>query len=279
MRLRVRHGHVARKDVEQGRDVGRALDVRVTAKRQDPAAGPAHVPEQELDDRRGADVLDADGVLRPSDRVDERRRALPTRALAERFGHLEELLLRHAADPLHHLRRVAAEVLAQELEHAMWILHLGIHPRGIATLQLDPVRAVRLLTRDVGDLLALARGGLLLGAVVGPARDVVIAGLGVIPGEEPGQVLGVPKLRLDDHRPVGVGLDVLVEPLPVLDDVVDDAAEEGDVGSGSQGDVNVGDRARAGEARVGVDDLALRARRPQPPTGTRPDGTRPCWSP
>jgi hypothetical protein len=39
----------------------------VPAQREDAAARAAHVPEQLLDDRRGADVLDADGVLRPPD--------------------------------------------------------------------------------------------------------------------------------------------------------------------------------------------------------------------
>ena len=49
------------------------------------AAGPADVAEQELDDRRGADDLDADGVLRPADRVGERAGALAARVRAERL--------------------------------------------------------------------------------------------------------------------------------------------------------------------------------------------------
>ena len=54
---------------------------------------------------------------------------------------------------------------------------------------------------------------------------------------------------------VGVGDDVLVEVLLVLEDVVDDAAEEGDVAARAQRHVHVGDRRGAGEPRVDVDDL------------------------
>ena len=69
VRLRMGHRDVAGQDVVERRDVGRALDVGVAAQRQDPAAGPPDVAEQQLDDRRGADVLHADGVLGPADRV------------------------------------------------------------------------------------------------------------------------------------------------------------------------------------------------------------------
>ena len=78
--LGVRHREVAGEDVVERRDVGRALDRRVPAQRHDPAARPADVAEQELDDRGGADELDADRVLRPADGVDERARALAARS-------------------------------------------------------------------------------------------------------------------------------------------------------------------------------------------------------
>src|SRR5207249_8997419 len=48
----------------------------------------------------------------------ERGGAVPPRVLEQRLGDLQELLLRRAADLLYHLRRVAAEVFLQELEHA-----------------------------------------------------------------------------------------------------------------------------------------------------------------
>ena len=80
----------------------------MAAQRHDAAAGPADVAEQQLDDRGGADVLDADRVLGPADRVAEGAGPLAAGVLAERLGDLEEGLLRHAADLLDHLRRVAA---------------------------------------------------------------------------------------------------------------------------------------------------------------------------
>ena len=71
-----RHGEVPGQQVEQRRDVGRALDRRVAAQGEDAAAGAADVAEEGLEDRRGADVLHPHRVLRPSDRVGEGRRAI-----------------------------------------------------------------------------------------------------------------------------------------------------------------------------------------------------------
>ena len=92
VRVRVRHRDVAGEDVVQRRDVGRALDRRVAAQREDAAAGAADVAEQQLDDRRGADDLHADRVLRPADRVADRRRALAARVAAQRLGDGHELV-------------------------------------------------------------------------------------------------------------------------------------------------------------------------------------------
>src|SRR5919201_178567 len=79
---------------------------------------PADVPEQQLDDRRRADVLHPDGVLCPADRVDKGGGALAARVLAQRLRHGEELLLGTATDFGHGLRRIAAVVLFQELKDA-----------------------------------------------------------------------------------------------------------------------------------------------------------------
>src|SRR5207244_7943161 len=48
--------------------------------------------------------------------------------------------------------------------------------------------------------------------------------------------------------------DVVLEPPVRSDDVIDDPAEERDVGSGTDGDVDVGHRAGPGESRIHVDD-------------------------
>ena len=108
----------------------------------DPAAGAAHVAQQQLDDRRGADDLHADRVLRPADRVAERRRALAAGVLAQRLRDLEELLLRAAADLGDALGGVAAVVALQQLEDAARVLERRVLLRGLAVLEPGPVAAV-----------------------------------------------------------------------------------------------------------------------------------------
>ena len=142
-RVRVRHRDVARQDVVEGRDIGRALDVGVPAQREDAAAGPADVAEQQLDDRGGADVLDAVRVLGPADRVADRARALATRVAAERLGHLDQLLARHAADLLHHLGRVGGEVAFEDLEDAAGVLERLVLLGRLAVAEFHPVGTVR----------------------------------------------------------------------------------------------------------------------------------------
>src|SRR5438270_554854 len=81
-------------------------------------------------------------------------------------------------------------------------------------------------------------------AVVLPRRDVVHRLLLVPAREEAVEILGVAEVLVDDHGRVRVPDDVVAELTPVLEDVVDDAAEEGDVGAGADGDVHVGKGAR-----------------------------------
>src|SRR6185312_15625226 len=98
------------------RDVGRALDRRVTAQRHDPAAGPPDVAEQELNDRGGADVLHADRVLRPTDGVAEGAGAIAPRVVAQRLGDAQKQVAWAAGDALDQLRRVARVVALEDLE-------------------------------------------------------------------------------------------------------------------------------------------------------------------
>ena len=103
------------------RHVGGALDVRVAAQRVHAAAGAADVAEQQLQHRRGADDLRAEGVLRPADGVDDRRRLLHVAVFADRreqIGGFQKLILRDAGDALDHLRRVARVLLLQQLKDA-----------------------------------------------------------------------------------------------------------------------------------------------------------------
>ncbi len=105
--LEERHGEVAGQDVVERRDVGRALDRGVAAQRQDAAARPADVAQQELEDRGGADHLHAGRVLGPADGVADGAGLLRPGGREEGVGDVEEGVARHAADPLDDLRGVA----------------------------------------------------------------------------------------------------------------------------------------------------------------------------
>jgi hypothetical protein len=117
------------------------------------------------------------------------------------------------------------------------------------------VRAVGLLAGHVGGGLALARRELSAGVLIAPARRAVDAVLGHEAGEEAAEVLRVLEVLADDRRAVCVRPDVFAELAPVLEDVPDDPAEEGDVAPGAQRHVEVGHRAGPREARIDVDEL------------------------
>src|SRR5438270_19129 len=104
--------------------------------------------------------------------------------------------------------------------------------------------------------------------LVHPRPYVVLALLRVPAREEAVELLGVGETRVDDHRRVRVVLDVLAEVQLVLEDVVDDPAEERDVATGADPDVLRGHRARAGEARVDVEDLCAALPRLEHPLET-----------
>src|SRR5215831_812587 len=100
-RLRLqRHLQVARQQVIKRRHVGRALNRRMSTQREDAASGPSDVAEQELQDRRRADVLYADGMLCPANSVAEGGRAIPPGVRRDRLGDTQEDVLWRAADLL-----------------------------------------------------------------------------------------------------------------------------------------------------------------------------------
>ena len=120
--------HVAVNAVVERGYVGRPLDRGVAPERHDPAAGPAHVAEQELEQGAAADHLRAVGVLGPPDGVGPPGGPVPPRVLQHRLGHLEERLLGATGYLLHHLGRVPAEVALHYLEHATRV------PEGLVAL-------------------------------------------------------------------------------------------------------------------------------------------------
>ena len=58
------------------------------------------------------------------------------------------------------------------------------------------------------------------------------------PEKKPVQLLGILEPLVDDHRGIRVVHDVLAELAAVLEDVVDDPAQEGDVRAGPEADVS-----------------------------------------
>ena len=251
----------------------------VPAQGQDAAAGPAHVAQQRLQDRGGADVLHADGVLGPADAVHERGGPLPAGVLRDQPGDLGELLRRDAADFLDELRGVPGEVPLEHLEHAARMLQrrVGVGER----LGRGAAGAVRLAARRGPhsrvrpDL--LVRDPVQLGIAGSPTLPRAAAGGRRWPSAlgRPGSAtrrsrtaaVRRPGRRTARRGPrarrkssvrivgrVGVGDHVVAEELVLGQHVVDQRAEEHDVGPGAHRHEQVGDRAGPGEPRVDVDD-------------------------
>ena len=95
-----RHRQIAGQDVVERRDVGRSLNRGVAAQRENAAAGPADVAEQQLQDRGGADDLHAGRVLRQADGVADRAGAFGSGGAAERVGDPQERIARARRTPL-----------------------------------------------------------------------------------------------------------------------------------------------------------------------------------
>ena len=196
----VRHRDVAGQDVEQRRDVGRALDAGVAAQGQDPAARAADVAEQQLQDRRrrGCSARRrCGGSSRPRSRT---RWSAPARCCGSAPPRpLEELRGADPADLLHHLRGVPREVALEDLEDAAGVLQRLVALPGLA----DPrsARARRLRTPgawascrprpppEAAELLVLDIGRWPAGPAA-PRRETrrtgVLPGLGVVGCRTPG---------------------------------------------------------------------------------------------
>src|SRR5205085_1707252 len=212
----VGQGQVAGEQVVEGGDVGRPLDAGVAPQGEDAAAGAADVAQQELDDGRGADVLDADRVLRPADGVTHGRGAVGAGVAAEGVGHGQERVPGDAAHLLHQLRRVAGVVALQHLEDAAGVLQGGVGLGRLATVG-GAVGAVLLaLGRLPVDAAAGAVRRLL--ARVLPRGVVVGVGLRVPAGEEAVEVLRVLEVVPQDGGRVGVGDHVVPELVATLQD-------------------------------------------------------------
>src|SRR5207248_6268059 len=107
-----------------------------------------------------------------------------------------------------------------------------------------------LLTLRREALLPLPGRAVDLHAGVRPRCRVVLLLTRIPAREESVEVLGVAEALVDDHRRVRVVPHVFVEDEVVREDVVDEAAEEGDVRAGTDLDPVSRHRGRPGEAWI-----------------------------
>ncbi len=224
-----RQGHVARQQVGEQPQVGQALDVGVPAQGIHTATGHADVAEQQLHHGAGADHLRTGRMLRPAQGVHDGHDLARCRGFGDGFPHLQHLVLRCAAYVADHFRRVTAVVLLEQIEHAAWVGQAFV---------------------DAGEAVLVQ--------LVAPGGFVRVAALlGVIAIE---QAVLETEAFLHDERDVGVIDHVLVLDLVVFQQVVDQPAEEGDVGTGADRRIHVSHRGRTGEARIDHDQPRLVAR-------------------
>jgi len=231
----------------------------MTAQRHDAAAGTADIAEQELHDRRSANILDADRMVGPADRIGDRARSLAPRVDTQCLGDADELLLRCAADALDHLGRVPAKVLLEQLKDAAWMLQRAVDMWRLAIYELLIFCLLRRVS-GMSNLFAAAdrrphappSRAAHLHVLVLPAGEVVTVGFGFEAGEHASRVVRVGEAFVDDDRRIRIMLDVFVEPAAVFQDVMNDTAEECDIAAGTDFRILRCDRARTREARVDV---------------------------
>ena len=199
-----------------------ALGVHATAR-------PTHVAKQQLEHSAGPDQLPARRVMGQADRIDDRHDLVGLAHLTDQLSDALELIRRDAGDARNHFGRVARVVLLHQLEDRLRVLqrHVALRDR------VD--RAVGWQTGGVG--IRRCGGGVI--GLVAPAGDVVLAVRRIVSSEE--SVLEAVG-RLHQEGGVGVVAHVLVVEEVVLQHVVDEAAEVGDVGPGADAGVDIRDR-------------------------------------
>ena len=149
-----RQVHVTRQALRQQAEVGQTLNVGVTAQGVHAAACHPHVAEEQLNHRHGADVLRADGVLRPAQCVQERRGFIRSAGFRNVLADFQEVRFWCPADIFDNFWRIAGNVLLQQIPDAARMLQRGIAFSKAVFIQL-----------------------------IVPGRFVVLAGFGVIAAE------------------------------------------------------------------------------------------------
>ena len=292
----VRAGHlqVARQNVEDASQVRGTLYVRVTAKRIDASTGPADISHQELYHGCRSDDLRSEAVLSPAHRIDDSGRLFHVAVSADRgeeFSRFEELVFRNTGDTLNNFRRVSRILLFQKLINALRMLErqvighvrgkrrcrcctFGLHtfrahgPAGLMALALSARDGARLVVRRSSRrrrrmshvLVRDARGNYRLtghvpALLIVPRRFIVDLGRRIKAGIE--AVFRQLESFLDKEGCVGVVSEIFLGDTIVLDDVVDDTAEEGDIRAGSDLEEQVRSGRSPREARVHHDHLSI----------------------
>jgi len=96
-----------------------------------------------LNNSRGADNLHAFRLLCPPNCVTDGGGAFPSGVLDQRLCNLQPLLARHTTDTLNHLRRIASEVTAHNLQNAAWMLQRRIGQRSsVCVLLIAPTALI-----------------------------------------------------------------------------------------------------------------------------------------
>ena len=179
------HRQIPRQGVEQGRNISRTLNRRVSTQRHNARAWSAHITGQQLQNCRGTNELRTQSVLSKAQSISKARGAIRRGILCNRLRKVVEVLLRNTAGLLHYLRRIACVMALENLENRIGMLQRFI--------------AFHIPRRTLGLLHVLPR-----------IRDV-FSGLWVIAREQTISILGVLVVLRDNHRRIGIRHHIVME--------------------------------------------------------------------
>ena len=208
VRLEERHRQVAGQDVIERGNIGRALNRRMSAQRQDAAARASDVAEQQLQNRGRANDLHALRVLRPAHRVADGRRSSPGRKRCRTSPPPSGI----ASAERRSVARPSPACSARSAVFKTWKTQRGCcsvgsasyvgHLRGFAAA----IFAVAAVGVCMTGRVSVADAIFLLRALVQPGLGVVLLLLLVPSGEDAVQILGIAEVLANDRRGVGVVL-------------------------------------------------------------------------
>ena len=177
--------------------VSGALHVALTPQGVDAATCSPDVPQQQLDDSRRPDVLRAVCVLCPPHRIHNGghlvRRASSSKCLVD----LEQVVLGGTSDLRHGVRVIAGVVLLEQLKDTIRVLQTGVF-----------------------------QGDTVVVGLVGPGGLVILAPGSIVSAEDP---FIKPEIGVDQERGVGVLDNVLLVIEFVIQDVLNESTQEGDI--------------------------------------------------